>query len=89
LLQSWYKHAGDRPPRPTRLDIRKVTNEYKELYQRNPPIEDPIDAHVAPFSINDDIPDNSEIATAIRQLKNGKAPGPSGLRAERLKNLLQ
>jgi hypothetical protein len=66
-----------------------VTDEYKELYRRNPPIEDPIGIHIAPFSISDDIPDNYEIATAIRQLKNGRAPGPSGLRAEHLKILLQ
>jgi hypothetical protein len=62
----------------------------RNYYTEDPPSEEPIDVHVAPFSINDDSPDNSEIATAIRQLKNGKAPCPSGLLcAEHLKNLLQ
>jgi hypothetical protein len=43
---------------------------------------------ITPFDINDDVPTNNEIATAVRNLRNGKAPGPSGLRAEYLKTLL-
>jgi hypothetical protein len=89
VLQTWYKHTGDRPPRPTRLDLRKITNEYKELYRANPTFDDLLDIHLTPFLINDGIPDNHEIATAVRKLRNGKAPGPTGLRAEHLKTLLQ
>ena len=39
--------------------------------------------------INDEIPTEDEIARAVRGLKNGKAAGPSGLKAEHLKTWLK
>jgi hypothetical protein len=86
-LQTWYKHSGDRQPRPSRLDLQKVTKEYKTLYKSNPPSNDELDIWITPISVNDEIT-NDEIALAVRRLKNGKAPGQSGLRAEHLKTLL-
>jgi hypothetical protein len=87
-MQSWYKHIGDRPPKPTRIELRTVTNAYKQLYQSVPLSGDPLSIHITPCTINDDIPTEQEIATAIRKLRNGKASGHSGLRAEHLKTLL-
>jgi hypothetical protein len=87
-LQKWYKHAGDRPPRPSRLDLRTVTNDYKQLYRALPSTADPINIHIPTCTINDDIPHYDEIARAVRNLRNGKAPGHSRLRAEHLKELL-
>ena len=40
---------------------------------------------VAPFHINDNMPSEQEIATAVVRLRSGKLPGPTGLRAEDLK----
>ena len=40
---------------------------------------------VAPFDIDDVVPEPDKIADAIRGLKNGKSPGPSKDRAEHLK----
>jgi hypothetical protein len=88
VMQAWYKHTGDRPPKPTRIDLRTVTNAYKQLYQSVPLSGDPLSIHITPCTINDDIPTEQEIATAIRKLRNGKASGHSGLRAEHLKTLL-
>jgi hypothetical protein len=87
-LQHWYRHSGNRPPKPTRLDLKKVTLEYKELYKDTTPPGDPINIEITPHAINDDIPTDDEIATAVRKLRNGKAPGHSGVRAEHLKALL-
>jgi hypothetical protein len=88
VLQNWYRHTADRPPRPTRLDLRRVTDEYKSLYRATLTPGNPIDTHIAPQPINDELPEYDEIAAAVRRLKNGKAPGPSGMRAEHLKVLL-
>jgi exonuclease III len=88
ILQRWYKHTGDRPPRPTRLDLHQITNEYKILYRATQPHGEPIPIHIEPCAISDAIPDENEIADAVRRLKNGKAPGHSGMRAEHLKALL-
>jgi hypothetical protein len=65
-----------------------VTNEYRSLYRANTPFGNPIHTHIAHCAINDEIPNEQEIAEAVQKLKNGKAPGPSGIRAEHLKTLL-
>jgi hypothetical protein len=90
VLQRWYKHSGDRPPRPTRTDLNNTSNEYRTLYQTTQPPGEPFTTHIdTPFPVDDDIPTEQEIADAIRNLKNGKAPGHSGIRAEHLKELLR
>jgi hypothetical protein len=67
---------------------QKITNEYESLYQVTPPPGDPINIHTEQCEINDKIPDETEIADAVRKLKNGKAPGHSGMRAEHPRALL-
>jgi hypothetical protein len=90
ILKHWYKHYGDRPPKPTRQDLQKVSHEYRILYSNTQPPGDPINTHISTcFTIDDEIPDDDEIAAAIRSLRPGKAPGPSGIRAEQIKELLQ
>jgi hypothetical protein len=79
ILQTWYKHTGDRPPKPTRLDLRQITNEYKTLYEATNPISSPIRINTTRFTIKDGIPTEAEISDAVRQLRNGRAPGQSGI----------
>jgi hypothetical protein len=81
---NWYKHTGDRPPCLTQLDLQRVTNEYKLLYQATLPPGDPLNTYITPCQINDELPNESEIAAAVRKLKNVKAPGHSGIRAEHI-----
>jgi hypothetical protein len=45
---------------------------------------DPIPIWVAPFEIDDNVPDEREIADTARHLKWGKSPGPLGIRSENL-----
>jgi hypothetical protein len=44
---------------------------------------------VSSFNVNDEIPTEAEVATAVQCLKTGKAPGQSRIQAEHLKTLLQ
>jgi hypothetical protein len=89
-LQRWYKHSGDRPPCPTWTDLRDTSNEFKTLYKATQSPGNPITTHVdSQFTVNDTLPTENEIANAVRNLKNGKAPGHSGIHAEHLKELLK
>lgn len=87
-FKGWYKHAGDRPSKPSRMDMAQVTNEFHDLYQKRTPPGEPIPILVSPFDVNDQVPDEKEIEEAVRRMRRGKAPGPSGLRAEDLKRWL-
>ena len=87
-LRGWYRSASDRPPKPSREDLASVTSEYSNLYTRVDPPGDPIPIVVEPFEIRDDVPNSDEIAQSVRQLRCGKAPGPSKMRAEHLKDWL-
>ena len=44
---------------------------------------------VAPFDIDDVVPEPDEIARAVCGLKNGKSPGLSKVRAEQLKEWVE
>ena len=89
LLMAWYRQAGGRPSRPSRADLRKVTEAYTTLYTRAESLPgESIPIHVAPFEIDDSVATEAEIASAVKRLRNDKAPGPSGLRAEHLKGWL-
>ena len=58
-----------------------MTNDRIKLYSKSLP-PDRIPVLVAPFDIDDVVPEPSEIMEAVRRLRNGKAPGPSKVRAE-------
>jgi hypothetical protein len=57
------------------MDLRKLTNEYKDLYRATLPTGNPIQTYITQCAINDELPDETEIADAVNKLKNGKAPG--------------
>lgn len=88
-LKAWYKHAGDRPCAPSRADLQRTSDEYQDLYSRADPPGEPIPVLVAPFDICDEIPSEEEIERHVKRLKNGKSPGPTGMRAEHLKGWLE
>ena len=74
----------NRPLPPSCEDLRKVTNDRIKFYSKSLPPER-IPVLVAPFDIDDVVPENNKIADAVRRLRNGKAPGPSKVRAEHFK----
>jgi hypothetical protein len=82
IAKQWYRHMGDRPPKPSRQDLTTTANAFKTLYQLKEPEGDPIPTHIHPTPVDDDIPTEEEIAEAIDRLKCNKATGPSRMRAE-------
>ena len=84
VICRWFIAVEDRPLPPSREDLQKVTNDRIKLYTKSLP-PDRIPILVAPFDIDDVVPEPDEIADAIRGLRNGKSPGPSKVRAEHLK----
>jgi len=60
-----------------------------ELYTKVQPPGDPIPINIDPFAINDEIPTDAEVREVVRGLRNGRAGGVSGIRAEHMKQWLQ
>ena len=65
------------------------TKERVELYGKVPPPGDPIPINVEPFTINDEILDDVEIRGVVSPMRNSRAGGASGIRAENMKVWLQ
>ena len=88
LARAWYRQAEDRPPKPSHQELATVSEEYANLYTESTPHGEPVPVIVAPFDVPDTVPNEAEIAEAVRRLRRGKAPGPSGLTADQLKDWL-
>ena len=83
LVKVWYRqHARATPPTPA--DLTAIGREYQALYTRQEPPGEPIRGLVT-YAISDATPGGEEIATVLRTLHNGRAPGASGMRVEDLK----
>jgi hypothetical protein len=87
-LQAWYKHASGKGSKPSRADLESTAAEFQEFYMQKAPLGNPIPICVAPFEIDDNVPDEREIADTVRLLRWGKSPGPSGIRVEHLREWL-
>jgi hypothetical protein len=86
--KAWYRQAEDRPPKPTRQELNAVTTEYANLYTQEAPPGEPVPVMVHPFDVPDHVPTEDEVEDAVKRLRRGKAPGPSGIRADHLKEWL-
>ena len=75
ILQSWYHHSEDRPPRPSRTDLETITNKFRDHYTEVEPPGEDIPVHVEPSPVNDEIPTEEEIIAAVSHLHNNKATG--------------
>jgi len=69
--------------------MEALTQERVDLYTAETPPGDPIPINVDPFDVNDDIPTDGEIREAVKSLRNGRAGGLGGMRAEHLKRWLR
>jgi hypothetical protein len=87
-LQTWYRHASGKVSKPSRADLESTEAEFKALYTQKAPPGDPIPVCVAPFEIDNNVPDERKIADTVRLLRWGKSPGPAGIRAEHLREWL-
>ena len=60
IIRRWFVTVENRPLPPSREDLRKVTNDRITLYSKSLP-PDRIPILVAPFDIDDVVPDPDEI----------------------------
>ena len=70
-LKVWYNHTGNRPPKPSREALDRVTQTWETLYQEEDAPGDPLPIHVTPFEVNDNQPTEEEIDRAIRRYRTG------------------
>jgi hypothetical protein len=63
----------------------EIEREYTALYIATPPTGEPIPIHYHGNALDDSTPDEEEIQRTFRRLKAGKAPGPSGIRVDEIK----
>ena len=87
-VKLWYKGASNRPPKPSREELGKVTDQYAQLYTKLTPPGGPISVIVEPFNVSDEVPDEDKIAATVRRLHSGKSPGPCRLQTDQLKDWL-
>lgn len=73
---------GSHKLKPSIADFKEVNTVYSALYSARTSPDDPIPVRYFP-SLNLD--DKVEILAAVRLLRAGKAPGPSGLKVDDLK----
>ena len=83
-MQKWYRDNSEVTTNPTREDIDKIQQEYKLLYSKSENKENVMRTYVN-YDIKDDIPEEEEIIKAVKKLKNGKAPGASGISIDDIK----
>ena len=89
VLKDWYATASDRAPKPCYESMAKQTKEREELYTEIPPPGDSIPIHVEPFDLNDEVPEEVEIRAVVAKMRNGRAGGSGGIRAEHIKDWLR
>ena len=87
-IQGWYRDAVDRPLPPSRVALATMTAERKDLYRNFPTLGEPIPVVNLPFSVDDGIPEDEEIAWAVHRLCLNCLCGPSGMQAEHLRQWL-
>ena len=84
IVRRWYSHASGELPAPSWEDLHFVTDDCINLYTKDAP-PDVIPILVAQFDISDEVLNSSEIAEAVKQLKNREASGPSKIRVKKHK----
>jgi len=83
LVKVWYRH-NERAVPLTPADLTAIKQEYRALYTKQEPTGAPICSMVT-YNIPDGIPDEDEIANAVRMLWSGWASGASGMSVEDIK----
>ena len=84
-LKGWYKTAVNRAPPPTRATLERITAKRVDLYIYVPPPGENIPVTITPEDVDDSVTKEDEIAEAVKKLRRNWSGGPSGMRAEHLK----
>ena len=77
-MQGWYKEEVDRIPLPSRVSLTTMTAEREHLYWHVPLMGEAIPVQDPPFtlSVDDSIPEDEEIASAVCRLCLNLSGGP-------------
>ena len=68
--------------------LERITEERVALYSYVPPPGENILIYIRPFLVDDSFPEEDEIEWSVKRLRNNRYRGPSGMRAEHLKQWL-
>jgi len=66
------------------MDFSNIDRDYRNLYMQQEPPSEPIRGLVS-YDIPDNIPDGDKIGSAVKTLRNRRAPGASGMKVKDLK----
>jgi hypothetical protein len=84
-LRGWYQAVTHCTPKASKMSLATQTAEHVALYGRVASKGDPITIHVDKANIPDNIPSEGELQAVVRELRNGRAAGTTGLQAEHIK----
>ncbi len=87
-LKGWYCSAEDRAPKPRPETLAKQTEERIQLYTAVPFPGWAMRFNVDPSDVPDAALMDSELRAVVGSLRNGRAAGATGMRAEHLKEWL-
>ena len=84
-IKGWYWAAIDRAPPPAWVNLGRITADRVDLYSYVPPPGANIPIYVEPLPADELVPTEEKIQWAVKQLKNHRSGGTSGMWAEHLK----
>jgi hypothetical protein len=87
-LKGWYRTAEDRAPKACPETLASQTAERVELYTAVRPPGWSLPINLTPIPVPDDTPTDHKIREVVAKLRNGRAAGATGMRAEHLKEWL-
>ena len=87
-MKGWYWAAVDRVPSPSRVTLDRITEERVGLYSYVPPLGENIPVSNESLPVDDLLPMEDDIEWAVKQLRNHRYRGPSGMRANHIKGWL-
>jgi exonuclease III len=85
IFRGWYRDFVGIHTKPTHQELEHIKQEFSSLLAYAPPSGLPLPINVTPFAVNDEIPNEEEIYTAIKHLRLRRAPGPSRICTEDLR----
>jgi hypothetical protein len=84
-LKGWYQAASERAPAASHVSLAVQTGKCVVLYGKVPPPGENVPIHVDKVVIPDSAPSDQELREVVRELRNSRAAGATGLKAEHIK----
>ena len=84
-ILSWYRQASGGKALPSREHLDRIATEKTELYRCRPPEGLRVPILVMPSEVEYIVPEEADIAQAVRGVKWERAGGPTGMQAGDLK----